>query len=64
MHDRQPHIDVSFPLSPSLPLSLKIKKIFKKNVSSYCQLFPGGKIGKAEVFKGIPDLLLDNDCST
>ena len=26
--ERQPHIDVSLSLSPSLPLSLKINKIF------------------------------------
>ena len=32
IHERQPHIDVSLSLSlsPSLPLSLKINKIFKK----------------------------------
>ena len=32
VHGRQPHIDVSLLLSPSLPLSLKINKIFKKKL--------------------------------
>ena len=30
--ERQPHIDVSLPLSPSLPLSLKINKNFEKGL--------------------------------
>ena len=29
-HERQPHTDVSLPLSPALPLCLKINKIFNK----------------------------------
>ena len=32
-HERQPHIDVSLPLSPSFPFSLKINKIFKNENS-------------------------------